>query len=131
MKLGAHEFIATKGAKELKVSRPIDRLLVTTSAQPDWNLIVPIMAPGATIFPLSVADGDFSIPYMPFLINGLRVQASLVASRYVQQRMLAFAAQHQIKPIVEKFPMTEKGITDAMEKLNNGQMRYRGVLVPE
>lgn len=63
MKLGAREFVATKGAKELKVSRPLDRLLVTTSAQPDWSLILPILAPGATIHPLSVAGGDLSVPY--------------------------------------------------------------------
>lgn len=63
MKLGAHEFIATKGVKELKVSRPLDRLLVTTSAQPDWEQLIPIMAPGATIHPLSVSDGNLSIPY--------------------------------------------------------------------
>ena len=63
LKLGAHEFIATKGEKELKVSRPLDRLLVTTSAQPDWSLIIPIMAPNATIHPISVAGGDFAIPY--------------------------------------------------------------------
>ena len=63
MKLGAKEFIATKGVKELKVSRPLDRLLVTTSAQPDWDQIIPIMAPRATIYPLSIADGNFSIPY--------------------------------------------------------------------
>ena len=62
MKLGAHEFIATKGVKELKVSRPLDRLLVTTSAQPNWEQIMPIMAPGATIHPLSVAEGNFSVP---------------------------------------------------------------------
>lgn len=63
MKLGAKEFIATKGAKELKVSRPLDRLIVTTSAQPDWNLIMPIMASNATIHPISIAPGDFSVPY--------------------------------------------------------------------
>ena len=66
MKLGAKEFVATKGAKELKVSRPLDRLLVTTSVQPDWSQVVPILAPGATIHPISVADGDFSMPYSKF-----------------------------------------------------------------
>ncbi|KAK5120655.1 hypothetical protein LTR85_006013 [Meristemomyces frigidus] len=131
MRLGAHEFVATKGAKELKVSAPLDRLLVTTSVQPQWDLLMPIMAPGATIFPLSVAEGNFEIPYMPLLLSGLRIQGSLVASRYVQQRMLDFAALHKIAPIVEKFPMTEEGITDAMEKLDKGDMRYRAVLVPQ
>jgi len=63
MKLGAREFIATKDVKELKVARPLDRLLVTTAAQPNWEQIIPIMAPGATIHPLTVADGNLEIPY--------------------------------------------------------------------
>ncbi|KAF2764860.1 GroES-like protein [Teratosphaeria nubilosa] len=131
MKLGAHEFVATKGKSELKVSRPINRLLVTTSFQPDWNLVVPIMAPGATIFPLSVAEGNFQIPYMNLLMSGLRVQGSVVASRYVHNRMLEFAAFHKITPILEKFPMTEEGIEQAMTKLDKGDMRYRAVLIPQ
>jgi len=131
LKLGAHEFVTTKGAKELKVSHPLNRLLVTTSAQPDWSLLMPIMAPGATIYPLSVAEGNFEIPYMPLLLSGITVQGSLVASRYIQNRMLDFAALHNIAPIVEKFPMTEQGIEEAIDRLEKGEMRYRGVFVPQ
>jgi D-arabinose 1-dehydrogenase-like Zn-dependent alcohol dehydrogenase len=129
MRLGASEFVAMKDVKELKTERPINALLVTTSAQPDWKLIMPVLAPCATIFPLSVAGGDFSIPYMDFLVNGLTVQASLVASRYIQNRMLEFSAQHKIAPIIEKFPLTEEGCNQAIEKLGAGNMRYRGVLL--
>lgn len=129
MRLGASEFVAMKDADELKTERPINALLVTTSAQPDWKKIMPVLAPNATIFPLSLADGDFSIPYMGFLINGLTVQASLVASRYIHNRMLEFSAQHNISPIIEKFPLTEEGCNQAIEKLAAGNMRYRGVLV--
>ncbi|OQN95759.1 hypothetical protein B0A48_17949 [Cryoendolithus antarcticus] len=129
MSLGASEFIAMKGAKEIKTSRPIDRLIVTTSAQPDWNLLTQVLAPNAVIYPLSVDEGNFSIPYMPLLLNGLRVQGSLVASRYIHQRMIAFADLHQIKPILEKFPMSEEGINSAIKKLQDGKMRYRGVLL--
>lgn len=63
MKLGAHEFIAMKGKDKLETSRPLNRLIVTTSAQPDWNLLMPIMAPNSTIHPMSITGGDFSIPY--------------------------------------------------------------------
>ena len=75
MKLGAHEFIATKGVKELKPSRSLDRLLVTTSAQPDWDQLLPILAPGATIHPLSVAEGNLSVPYSE-LFTSTRLLAS-------------------------------------------------------
>ncbi|KAG0652165.1 alcohol dehydrogenase [Hyphodiscus hymeniophilus] len=129
MKLGATEFIATKGVSELAVSRPVDQLLVTTSVQPDWKQFLPIMAPGSTIFPLTVSQDDLTIPYMPILAGELNIQGSLVAARQVQRDMLAFAAHHQIKPIIEQFPMTQQGITDSMERLQAGKMRYRGVLV--
>lgn len=45
--------------------------------------------------------------------------------------MLEFAALHQIKPMINKFPLTQEGITNAMQTLKDGKMRYRGVLIPE
>ena len=42
--------------------------------------------------------------------------------------MLKFAGRHKIRPIIESFSMTLKGINEAMEKLAAGKMRYRGVL---
>lgn len=131
MRLGAHEFIATKDLKELKVSQPLNRLLVTTSALPDWGQILPIMAPGATIHPLSVASGNFEIPYFPMLAAGITIQASIVAPRYIHKRMLEFAALHKIKPVVQTFPMTEAGILEAMGKLEKGQIYFRAVLIPQ
>ncbi|KAJ2973588.1 hypothetical protein NUW58_g8901 [Xylaria curta] len=130
LRLGAHEFIATKGKTELKVSRPIDRLLVTTSFQPNWEHIIPILARRATIYPLSVDEGNFEIPYMAMLINGITIQGSAVASRLVHERMLEFAALHQIKPVVQLFDMTEEGILDAMTKLDQGKIHFRAVLKP-
>jgi len=132
MKLGATEFIAMKGKKELDIGeRKINALLVTTSAQPDWELILPAMAPDSTIFPLTVSMDDFKIPYMPMILNGLRIQGSCVAARYHHRKMLQFASQHNIKPIIQQFPLNQEGITEAMQTLNDGKMRYRGVLVPQ
>jgi len=45
--------------------------------------------------------------------------------------MLAFAAHHQIRPIIEQFPMTVEGIEESMKKLEDGKMRYRGVVVAQ
>jgi D-arabinose 1-dehydrogenase-like Zn-dependent alcohol dehydrogenase len=43
--------------------------------------------------------------------------------------MMTFAAKHGIRPQIEQFPMTLKGVTEAMDKLDSGKMRYRGVVV--
>ncbi|KAF2203165.1 GroES-like protein [Delitschia confertaspora ATCC 74209] len=131
MKLGASEFVAMKGKKELDIGRKLDVLLVTMSAQPDWSLILPVMAGDSIIFPLSVSGGDFTIPYTPLLLQGIRVQGSIVAPRNIHKQMLQFAALHQIKPVIMEFPLNQEGITKAMTTLNEGNMRYRGVLVPE
>lgn len=133
MDLGATEFVATKGATSLKekVSRPIDQLLVTASFPVDWDLILPVMAPNATVYPLTVSDQNLTIPYNSILFHGLRIQGSLVGTRHVQNKMLRFAAHHKIESINMKFPMTEEGITEAMDKLEKGQIRYRAVLIPQ
>lgn len=135
MKLGAEEFYAMKGVRgpeDLpKQLKPINHLLVTTSAKPDYALYSSILAPGATIFPLSVAEGNFEFPYMPMLLAGLRVQGSVVAARAIHTKMLEFAAVHNIRPIIEKFPLNKEGVEKAFEHLDHGEMRYRGVLVAQ
>ncbi|KAI1213177.1 GroES-like protein [Annulohypoxylon truncatum] len=128
MRLGAHEFVVTKGKDKLEVSSPLDRLLVTTSAQPDWEHLMPIMAPGSAVYLMSVASGNLEVPYMPLVLNGIAVQGSLVASRILHRQMLAFAALHGIKPITEVFPMTEEGIREAIGRLERGDIHLRAVL---
>ncbi|CAM1505933.1 Fc.00g115700.m01.CDS01 [Cosmosporella sp. VM-42] len=130
MSLGAHTFIDVKeDARNTKNSWPLTRLLVTASAQPDWESILPMMAPRSRIYPLSVSSGNLTIPYMPLILQGIRVQGSLVATRSLHREMLEFAAFHGIKPVIETFPMTEEGIAEAMDKLAAGKVHYRAVLV--
>lgn len=132
-KLGAHEFYATKGLKELQLKggKGIDRLLVTSSVQVDWSMYLNIMNPRSVIYPLSVSEGDLSLPYMPLLVNGIRVQGSVTGSRQIHREMLEFAAVQGIKPILRIFPMTKKGIDEAFRTLEDGKMRYRGVLTAQ
>lgn len=134
MEFGAREFYAMKGVKsaeDLPNIKPINHLLITTSAKPDYALYTSILAPGATIFPLSVAEGNFEFPYMPMILNGFRVQGSVVAPRAIHNKMMQFAAVHDIKPMIEEFPLNKDGIEKAFEHLDHGEMRYRGVLVAQ
>ncbi|KOS46242.1 hypothetical protein ACN38_g2778 [Penicillium nordicum] len=128
-KLGAGEFYAIKGVKELKIKAPLDHLIVTTSSQPDWSLYLNVMAPGGVISPLSVDSNDLKIPYMPLLANALRIQGGIVGSRQVHRDMLEFASFHNIKPVKMTFPLTLDGVKESLKTLEEGKMRYRGVLV--
>ncbi len=63
------------------------------------------------------------------LFEGYNVHSSLVASRAISDDMLAFAAHHDVKPTVETFEFTEEGFAEALNKMSEGKLRYRGVLV--
>ncbi|KAL3492313.1 NADP-dependent alcohol dehydrogenase [Aspergillus germanicus] len=131
LKLGASEFYATKGVsdfKELNLPKSIDRLIVTTSAQVNLGAYYEILAKNATILPLSVDYGELVLPYMPTVLYGQRVVGSCVCSRLPQTKMLDFAARHKISCIVEKCPMTLDGVSRAVNRLRDGQMRYRAVI---
>lgn len=78
-----------------------------------------------------MAEGDFTFPQNPLLLGGHTVYGIAISARAVQRQMLRFAALHDIKPIMMKFPLNEDGIEEAMSTLADGKMRYRGVLVPQ
>jgi D-arabinose 1-dehydrogenase-like Zn-dependent alcohol dehydrogenase len=126
--LGASEFVVTKGVSKLDLSKKIDHLLVTTSSLPDWELFVPVLAPEAGIYPLSVDGGNIVFPNTPLIMHGLKIQGSLVAARQMHREMLDFAARHNIKPITQSFPLSKEGIEKAFAILQDGKMRYRAVL---
>jgi D-arabinose 1-dehydrogenase-like Zn-dependent alcohol dehydrogenase len=128
---GATEFYPTKGIEKLEVRAPIDHLLVTSNAQPDWSLYLPIMAPEGTIYPITVSFEKLAVPAMDLIMGGLRIQGGMIAPRQIHREMLDFASRHNIVPIVEEFPLTAAGATEALQRLVDGKMRYRGVLVAQ
>jgi len=133
LSLGAHHFVATKGVENLTVPRKINYLIVTTSQMPNWSQYQSILAPQASIFPLTVTDFEtkLEIPFMSFLLQGWRFIGSTVPPKRVYEQMLEFAALHGVKPIIERFPLTLDGVRDSLKKLDEGKMRYRAVLYAE
>ena len=151
MQLGATEFYSMKGkqAGEVNIGKPIKYLLLCSSAQPDWSMYVfspssqlsemaltllncrylPFLAPHCTIFPLTV-DGEnpVNIALGPLNLRPIRIQGSAVASRTSIVKMLDFAARNNIMPIIQKYRMTVEGIEEALDVIQAGKMRYRGVL---
>ncbi|EGD86496.1 hypothetical protein H112_04988 [Trichophyton rubrum D6] len=109
--------------------RPLDHLIVTTTENVDWPTFFELMAPRGTVHMLAGNIKDnLVVPSAALIDSGLRVFGSLVAPRSVMIRMLDFAARSRVKPIVQKFPLTADGVNTAFQKLDEGTIRYRGVL---
>ncbi|KAG9849289.1 GroES-like protein, partial [Aureobasidium melanogenum] len=106
----------------------IDILLICANETPDLEKILPFLARRATIVLMSIQQKPLVIPYMPFILPGHRLIASTEASRQNHLAMIQFAARHKITPWIERFSMTENGLKNAFDRLESGEMRYRGVL---
>jgi D-arabinose 1-dehydrogenase-like Zn-dependent alcohol dehydrogenase len=60
--------------------------------------------------------------------GGYKIIGTALSPMHSVRAMLDFAAKNKIYPLIEKFPMSQAGLTDAFNKLIDGKMRYRGVL---
>ncbi|KAJ3788925.1 chaperonin 10-like protein [Lentinula aff. detonsa] len=129
--LGASAFYNIQDVSDfstLGITKPIDRLIVAAASLMDVSQFYPVLARKAIIIPLTATKETLAVPYYDTLFTGVKIIPSMLATRFTQTKMLEFADRHHIRPIIEKFPMTEAGIGAAIEKLKNGQIRYRAVL---
>ncbi|KAE8448164.1 hypothetical protein EG329_009768 [Mollisiaceae sp. DMI_Dod_QoI] len=132
-KLGAKEFhvIPSSPESKLNVSEGVHILLLCGGALPDFGLFMPALARRATIVPLIIQGEPLVVPYMPFILPGHRIIGSTEASRRNHIDALRSAARHGIRPWIEEFPMTAEGLTQALDDLEMGRIRYRAVLSAE
>lgn len=127
LKLGAHQAINSRDQSEIEsAAGQFDLILSTVNAKLDWNTYLGTLRPkgrlhfvGATLEPLDI--GVFS------LIMGQRsVSGSPVGSPGNIARMLEFAAQHTINPVIETYRF--ENINEAIARLRSGEAQYRVVL---
>ncbi|KAF7319525.1 Phenol 2-monooxygenase [Mycena chlorophos] len=115
--MGANEFYATKGVQTFEGVKPLDHLVVTTNALPDWNPYLGLMKPKSSIYPLTAEWSNLVIPIMPIILGGMSIVGTVIASRANQKRMLEFAARHSIRPVIEEFKLDKNGVEEGMQKL--------------
>ncbi|KAJ5340447.1 hypothetical protein N7541_009571 [Penicillium brevicompactum] len=126
---GASEYHVFKAGEEIPNFKPVNHLLLCGSASVDYPSLLPLMDIHGSIYPLTVDLSATPVPLLLLNLKGVRIQGSLVASRYSLHSLVEFAAKKKITPTTMTFPLTASGVEDAMETLRNGKMRYRGVLV--
>jgi uncharacterized zinc-type alcohol dehydrogenase-like protein len=127
IKLGADRTLDSRDTSEIAAAAgSFDFIMSTVNVTLDWNTYISTLKPkgrlhfvGATLEPLDIA-------VFP-LIGGQRsVSGSPVGSPETIAKMLDFAVQHNIKPVIEKYSFDK--INDAIERLRSGKAHYRIVL---
>lgn len=124
---GAHRTINTRDDKALKAERGrYDFILSTIAADVNWGLYINALGPRGRLHSVGIPPNPMSVNAGQLIGQQRSVSGSSLGSPATIRTMLEFCARHDIKPAVERFPMSE--INAAFEHLRNGSPRYRIVL---
>ncbi|KAI9291336.1 GroES-like protein [Neoconidiobolus thromboides FSU 785] len=125
---GASNFIATDDPEQVaKGSRTLNYLIVTACAEDaNWEMYCSWMKLEGRIILLGIPEANLSIPPFALLLKNLSVTGSLIGSINEIEHMLQFAANHNIRPVIERFPMSE--VNNAVQYVRDNKVRYRVVL---
>ncbi len=124
---GADHFVNCKETCDLaKMGNSLDFIISTVDVPLDWNSFLNILRPKGRLHHVGALLQPMSVSAFPGLIAQKSISASPVGSPPVLSMMLNFAARHNILPQTETFKFRQ--VNDAIEKLKQGQVRYRAVL---
>jgi uncharacterized zinc-type alcohol dehydrogenase-like protein len=101
-------------------------LISTVNVKLDWNAYVATLKPRGRLHFVGAALEPLDLSLFPLLMAQRSISASPVGSPVNIARMLDFTVRHDIKPVIETYPMER--VNEALERLRSGQARYRIVL---
>lgn len=126
-RLGAHNVVNSRDSSQLqKIAGSLKFVLITVNVTMPWDAILGTLGPKGRLHFVGVVPEP--IPVVAFSLIGTQksVSGSPLGSPATTAKMLDFCTRHDIKPVIEKFPMSK--INDAFEHLRAGKARYRIVL---
>lgn len=128
-KLGCDEFVTTKGKDKYDVSRKLDAIIFTLAVKVDLDPYFDCLKPGGKFILVGVPpDGKMTTSFKHVGQREKPLVGSMVASRFILNKMLDFSARWNIVPMIEELDMTEENISKAYKKLEDNAVRYRIVL---
>lgn len=125
--LGAHHFVATREKGwDKPVRNKFDFILVTATADLDWNPYVRALAPNGRLCFVTGEASSIDVPISRVLGGQKSISGSIIGGRALMREMLSFAARHQVKAMTET--MSIRDVNAALNKVRQNQARYRMVL---
>ena len=92
----------------------------------NWNALLGTLAKKGRMHVVGVVPEPSPVPAIVLISGQCDISGSPTGSPVDIARMLAFAARHDIRPQVERFPMAK--VNEALQHLAAGKARYRIVL---
>ncbi|GAC1590163.1 MAG: NAD(P)-dependent alcohol dehydrogenase [Hymenobacter sp.] len=125
--LGAHKFVITKDAEQLKsVTNYFDFIINTVSAPLDLAAYLNLLRRDGTMILLGVPPEAPQVHAFNLIAKRRRVAGSLIGGIAETQEMLDFCAEHNIMSDIEMIDM--KDINEAYERMLKSDVKYRFVI---
>ena len=125
--MGASHTIDSTDPDEIRRhANSFDLIISTVDVKLDWSEYLSALKPKGRLHFVGIPLQPLEIGVISLLRGQKSVSASPVGSPETIAKMLDFAAFHDIKPVVEEYPVSR--INDAVERLRSGAARYRVVI---
>ncbi|MFF5380196.1 NAD(P)-dependent alcohol dehydrogenase [Pedobacter suwonensis] len=126
-KLGAHHFVVTTDAEQVKAARgTFDFILDTVSAEHDFNMYLSLLSTNGVHICVGVPPKPAEIAAFSLIGGRKSLAGSSIGGIAETQEMLDFCAEHNIVSEIEIIDM--KDIHHAYERMEKGDVRYRFVI---
>ncbi|KAF9150473.1 hypothetical protein DFQ26_001592, partial [Actinomortierella ambigua] len=127
-KLGATRFINSRSPEQMAAgAESIDLLLVTSfGTDTDYNQILSLVANNGICVLLGLPEKPLPLSPSSLITRHIQLTGSLIGGRQMTEEMLHFAAKHNVRPWVEKMPMSDANA--AVKHMMEGKPHYRIVM---
>jgi uncharacterized zinc-type alcohol dehydrogenase-like protein len=127
LKLGAHHFVLTSNAEQLKANlNTFDFIINTVSADHDYNTYISLLRRNGVMICVGAPAHPSTVSAFALIMGRKSVAGSLIGGIKETQEMLDFCAEHNIVSDVEVIAI--KDINEAYERMMKGDVRYRFVI---
>ncbi|KAJ2023081.1 hypothetical protein GGI06_001556 [Coemansia sp. S85] len=131
MELGATTFVNVSNKEEVNaVRRSLNYLFITSNSDSSqYAEFISWMAFEGTIMLLAIPEGNMTFAPLDIIKTEVSITGSMIGGVKALKKALEFAAEHNIRPIIESYPMSK--VNKALEHMKKGRARYRIVLINE
>ena len=125
--LGAHKIVNSRDEDAIKALRgQFDMVLSTVNVNLPWHRYMSALAPEGRLITVGMVGEPMGISAGQLITGQKTVGGSDTGAPHMVAKMLEFCVRHNIKPMVDYFPMSD--INNAIAHLKGGKARYRVVL---
>lgn len=125
-RLGASDFVVTKGADLARLSRQLDLIVDTVSAPHDYNVYLGLLRARGAMVVVGAPSGTTPLDPFKLILGGRRLAGSLIGGIAETQEMLDHCARNGIVSDIEIIPIQK--INEAYERVLRSDVRYRFVI---